>query len=116
MSQPKKGDTTKITNWRPVSLLNVDYKIITRALADRISKVIPFIIDSDQTCNDVKGRTIHNNTAVLRDIIDYANDKNIEAYLLSIDQMKTFDRVDWNFMSQMLNHIFPIYIFRIRKV
>ena len=98
---PKKGDTTKITNWRPVSLLNVDYKIMTRALADRISKVLPFIIDSDQTCN-VKGRTIHNNTAVLRDIIDYANDKNIEAYLLSIDQMKAFDRVDWNFMFRTL--------------
>ena len=98
---PKKGERTKISNWRPISLLNADYKILTRALSERISKVLPFIINEDQTCI-VKGRTIHHNTALIRDIIDFSNDQNINAYILSIDQMKAFDKVDWNFMFKTL--------------
>ena len=74
---------------------------MTRALSERISKLLPFIINEDQTCN-VKGRTIHHNTALIRDIIDFSNDQNINAYILSIDQMKAFDRVDWNFMFKTL--------------
>ena len=44
---PKKGDLTKITNWRPVSLLNTEYKILTRALAERLGKVLPLIVSED---------------------------------------------------------------------
>ncbi len=98
---PKKGDITTLKNWRPVSLLNVDYKILMRALAERLSKVLPFLISEDQTCN-VRGRAIHHNTALIRDIIDHANDMDLKASLVSIDQMKAFDRVDWNFLFKTL--------------
>ena len=70
---------------------------MTRALSERISKVLPFIINKDQPCN-VKGITMHHNTALIRDIIYFFNDQNINAYILSIDLMKAFDRADWNFM------------------
>ena len=47
---PKKNkDKTVLDNWRPISLLNTDYKIATRAIALRISKILPNIIHSDQT-------------------------------------------------------------------
>lgn len=45
----KKGDRTLLKNWRPVPLLNTDYKILTKALANRLHQVLPLIVNSDQT-------------------------------------------------------------------
>ena len=44
----KKGDPTNLSNWRPITLLNVDYKIIARVLAFRLNTIIPKIISTDQ--------------------------------------------------------------------
>ena len=46
--QKKDKDLRKLANWRPVSLLTTDDKILTKGLAIRLQKVIPDIIDSDQ--------------------------------------------------------------------
>ena len=55
---PKKDKNEKyLKNWRPISLLNNDYKIVTKALALRLEKVLPMIISSNQT-GYVKGRYI----------------------------------------------------------
>lgn len=63
---PKKGDLSDIKNWRPVSLLCSDYKILSKALANILSKVLAEIIHSDQTyC--VPGRHIFDNISFLRD-------------------------------------------------
>lgn len=43
------SDTLKLTNWRPITLLNVDYKIASKAIATRIKKVLPQLIHTDQT-------------------------------------------------------------------
>lgn len=46
----KKGDRLDPKNWRPISLLNVDYKIASRAIAGRLLKVLSTVVDKDQTC------------------------------------------------------------------
>ena len=51
----KIKDKTMLENLRPISLLNVDYKIVTKAIAKRLEKVLPSIINPDQT-GYVKGR------------------------------------------------------------
>ena len=48
---PKKGDITDITNWRPISLLNVDYKILSKALSLRLFELLPTVISEEQTCS-----------------------------------------------------------------
>ena len=53
----KKGDRLDPRNWRPISLLNVDYKIASRAIAGRLLKVIHLVVNSNQTCG-VPGRYI----------------------------------------------------------
>ena len=68
----KKDDPKDLKNWRPISLLNVDYKICSKTLANRLSIVLPSIIHEDQTCS-VPGRTIFENLSLLRDILDYVN-------------------------------------------
>ena len=63
----KKEDRLNLKYYRPISLLNVDVKIITKMLNIRLSKVLPTIINSDQTC--VPGRNIALNTHTLNDVI-----------------------------------------------
>ena len=53
----KKGDRTQLKNWRPIILLTTDYKILSKALANRLHGVLPLIIHSDQTAS-IRGRTI----------------------------------------------------------
>ena len=107
----KKGDRENIKNWRPLSLLNCDYKIIAKVLANRLSKVLTSIIAEDQTCS-VPGRSILGNCHALRDIIQFSENENLPVALLSIDQMKAFDRVNWNFLLKTLEkfNFGPVFI------
>ena len=97
----KKGDRLDIRNWRPISLLNVDYKLAARAIAGRLLKVIHLVVARDQTCG-VPGRFIGENVAFLRDNADFTTFSNSTVALLSLDQEKAFDRVEWSFMRDTL--------------
>ena len=97
----KKGERTLLSNWRPISLLNTDYKILAKALSTRLGKVLAHIVADDQTCG-VPGRTILNNVFILRDLVVICKQKNIPAAIISIHQMKAFDRVNWAFMYKAL--------------
>ena len=67
--KPNK-DTTSLENLRPISLLNVDYKILTKTIAKRLEKVLPKIINPDQT-GYVKGRYIGENVRLILDIMSF---------------------------------------------
>ena len=97
----KKGDVKNLKNWRPISLLNVDYKICSKAITMRLSKVLDSIIDPDQTCA-VPGRTITHNVALLRDVLDYIERTDETGILVSLDQEKAFDRVNRTFLMNVL--------------
>ena len=85
----KKGHRLDHKNWRPISLLNVDYKLCARFLAGLLLKVIATIVAPDQTCG-VPGRYISENVAFLRDVVELANEYNLPVALLSLDQEKAF--------------------------
>ena len=97
----KKGDRKNLKNWRPISLLNVDYKIVSKVLSFRLCKVLDSIIDPDQTCS-VPGRTIASNLHTLRDILDYIERTDETGILISLDQGKAFDRVNRKFLLDLL--------------
>ena len=99
----KKGDRKSLKNWRPISLLNVDYKICSKAISVRLSKVLDFIVDPDQTCS-VPGRKISSNLHILRDILDYIDRTDETGILVSLDQEKAFDRVNHSFLQNLLVH------------
>ena len=97
----KKGKNLK--NWRPISLLNVNYKICSKVLSLRLSKVLEFIVDPDQPCS-VPGRKITSNLHILRDVLDYIDRTNETGILISLDQEKAFDRVNRTFLLNLLSH------------
>ena len=97
----KKGDRTQLQNWRPITLLNTDYKILTKALANRLKHTLPLLIHTDQTAC-IPGRTINDNLRLIQDAITYANETNIPLALISVDQLKAFDRVSHSFLFKTL--------------
>ena len=97
----KKGDHTLLQNWRPITLLNTDYEILTKALANRLKHTLPFLIHTDQTAC-IPGRTINDNLRLIQDAITYANEINIPLALVSVDQLKAFDRVSHTFLFKTL--------------
>ncbi len=77
-------------NWRPISLLNTDYKIISKLLAKRLQKVLPSIFNHDQT-GYLKGRYIGQNILLIEDLNVFTEKINTPGILLSIDYEKAFD-------------------------
>ena len=100
----KKGDRLDRKNWRPITLLNDDYKLCARTLAGRLLRVIHYVVEKDQTCG-VPGRYIGENVSLLRDLVDYTSETDTPAAILSLDQEKAFDRVGWNFMFNTLSRM-----------
>jgi hypothetical protein len=99
---PKKGkDLELLKSWRPISLLNTDYKIATKIIAERINTVIKQIVHVDQT-GFIKGRYIGENIRRLLDIIEHCNNKQIPALYMFIDFEKAFDRLEWSFIDKTL--------------
>ena len=86
----KNKNRALLDHWRPISLLNTDYKIATKAIATRISKVLPFRITGDQT-SFIKGRRITQNVRLIADIIECTESLNISGIALFLDFKKAFD-------------------------
>ena len=101
MSPKKDPNDTDIAKWIPISLLFVDSKIITKALANRLLPTLDEIISIEQSAA-VPNRTIYNSLFTIRDIIEYSNKKKIPTYILNFDQEKAFDKVDRNYMFKCL--------------
>ncbi|KAK3538866.1 hypothetical protein QTP86_018775, partial [Hemibagrus guttatus] len=98
---PKKGDLQDIKNWRPVSLLCTDYKVMSKALANRLRDIMDFVIQTDQTyC--VPNRSIIDNVSLIRDILDVSRSLVVDLGLISLDQEKAFDRVEHQYLWKTL--------------
>ena len=101
---PKKGrERTQIRNWRPITLLNVDYKIYSKAMANRIKLVLPDLIHEDQT-GFMAGRNIAENIRKVIDLIEYTYTEKIPALVVQIDYLKAFDRADYQAIWRTLSY------------
>ena len=88
-------------NWRPISLLNFDYKLLTKVLADRVKKVIPSIISSSQTAY-VRDRSITDSVRLVQDIIHLLDLQISPGLLLLVDFQKAFDSINWKYVIDIL--------------
>ena len=96
----KKDGRIYIKNYRPITLLNVDLKVLTRTLAKRMVTVLPKLIHENQTC--IPGRRITKNIHIVQDLIDLINKNNGKGAFIFLDQEKAFDRISHTFMLKTL--------------
>lgn len=98
---PKKGDRLQLKNWRPISLINTDYKIISRAYGTKLSSVVSTLLSSDQSyC--VPGRTIYDNLHLLRNVIQHSNQTDSPLAILSLDQTEAFNKISHLYLLHLL--------------
>jgi len=69
----------ELSNWRPITLLNVDFKIAAKAIAKRLEPILPYLIHPDQT-GFMKGRYIEENIRLISNIIEYTKCKRYQGY------------------------------------
>ena len=89
-----------LDDYRPITLLKTELKILARVLANRLQLVISDLIGPEQTYA-VKGRSIQDNLHLIREVLEGIEDST-EAALISLDQSKALDRVDHRFLATVL--------------
>ena len=101
---PKKNRPPfQIKNWRPLTMLTMDYKIIATVLANRLKKVLPYIISHDQT-GFMSGRQITSTIRRTMDAIDLTGSLELPGYLICADFVKCFDLITYEGIRGALNY------------
>ena len=101
----KKGDKSLLKNYRPLSLSNIDYKIIAFCFARRLQNILQKLISDEQSAY-VKGRYIGENARIILDIFEYCETYDNDGVLLFLDFEKAFDSVEWNFLFKTLSKFY----------
>ncbi|XP_010490159.1 PREDICTED: uncharacterized protein LOC104767890 [Camelina sativa] len=101
---PKKIKAERLTDFRPISLSNVVYKIIAKVMANRLKKVLPGVVSETQAAF-IKGRLITDNILVAHELLhalDSPNKCSEDSLAIKTDISKAFDRVEWSFLQDAL--------------
>ena len=98
---PKRDKCRKVLkNWRPISLLNLDYKVLSKIIANRFKLIATSIISPEQA-GFMKGRSTTENIRRLLDVMDFALRHNLPALIVQVDLEKAFDRVSYESMYKI---------------
>ncbi|KAM9308203.1 uncharacterized protein PAF06_012368 [Gastrophryne carolinensis] len=93
-------DTSIWSNFRPISLINLDVKILSKILADRLSAYLPGLIGNDQV-GFIPGRQAGDNIRKLIQIAHIARKTDKQLFFLSLDIRKAFDSVSWKYLFSL---------------
>ena len=99
----KIKDKIYISNWRSISLLNFDLKMISKSLATRVKKVLSNLNDASQTVY-VNERFIGESSRLIDDVIKVCDIQKISGYLLTVDFKKAFDLLNPKFLIAVLKN------------
>ena len=93
----KKGDITEIGNYRPITVLNTDYRIFTWVLTFRLSKVAPQLVHQDQA-GFMKNRRIEDLTELVKLMIANCELNEENGVIVCLDQEKAYDKIRHEFL------------------
>ena len=88
----KKGERNNVANYRPITILNTDYKIMTKALANKLAAIAPSLIHRDQA-GFIKGRNIYDQVKLAKLTLDYGRITKKNGAIVTLDQEKAYDRI-----------------------
>ncbi|WOK97281.1 hypothetical protein Cni_G05989 [Canna indica] len=106
---PNIDNPSKITDYRPIALCNVIYKILSKAIVNRIKPMIRNLISKEQ-CAFIEGRKMQDNILVANEIVNVIHKSKREwpYIILKIDLEKAFDRVSWRAVEKIMSFMeFP---------
>jgi hypothetical protein len=99
---PKVKGADSIKQYRPIALINVIFKFVTKAYATRLAPLAHRTIDRSQTAF-IKGRALHEGVLALHEIAHELRTKRLGGLFLKLDFEKAYDRVDWDFLREVLH-------------
>ncbi|KAJ2935709.1 hypothetical protein H1R20_g1384, partial [Candolleomyces eurysporus] len=97
----KKKDKTDIANYRPITVLNADYKTFTKALTIKLAPTALKIIHPDQA-GFLKGRRIDDHTELIKLMIRWCKAEDENGLLVLLDQEKAYDKITHKFLNRTL--------------
>jgi hypothetical protein len=95
----KKGDPRDVRNYRPLTMLNTDYKVLTSTLNRRIARVIHYLVSSPQL-GFVPGRIITESSHLAKLIQAYLDENDEDGLLVALDWEKAFDSISWDYLHE----------------
>jgi len=104
---PKIKDPKRVTDYRPISLCNAVFKIALKTIANRLKKILPFIISDTQSAF-VHGRLITDNVQVSFEAMHHINQKKggkMRDMTLKLDMSKAYDKVEWACLEKIMNKL-----------
>ena len=111
----KKKDKRQIGNYRPITLLNADYKVMTRVLATRLAMVAATLIHPDQA-GFIPGRQIFHHIKLTKLLINQAEASEMNGCIVALDQEKAYDKINHDYLWEVLRHMgFPASFIRTIK-
>ena len=100
----KKNDHKNIKNWRPIALLNTDYKILSKIIVNRLIPIFENHI-SPQQCTGLPSQIIENIYYNIQALLELANQKNENLVIMSIDFEKAFDKISHQFILKIMKKL-----------
>ncbi|KAK1283226.1 hypothetical protein QJS10_CPB21g01808 [Acorus calamus] len=98
---PKSLNADSIDQYRPISLCNTLYKIITKVMALRLGPLLPHLVSEHQAAF-IKGRSIHHNILLAHELVKYLSQPGVSRACIKVDLRKAFDSIRWAFLEQVL--------------
>ena len=98
---PKVKGATNIKQYRPICLLNIVYKIITKTLTLRLNKIANKIISPNQTAF-VPRRYVLDGVVVIHEVLHDFAKKNLSGIILKLDFEKAYDKASWQFLEEVM--------------
>jgi hypothetical protein len=101
---PKESSPVSFADFRPISLCNLIYKIISKVISNRIKPFLGRCLSAEQL-GFLKGRRIHDAIGAAHECLHSIKQKNLKALVMKLDLKKAFDCIDWDFLRLILHAV-----------